>query len=751
MEKRDHFMGRAFFILRSTVQYKNPVQIATITVGILLFILLWWQLAPVQVGGSAAYAIVSGNSMEPAIRRGDLVISHTSSRYRIGDAIVYHHQQIGTVFHRIVARDGKRFVLQGDNNSWRDSYHPTREEIIGKLWLHIPSAGTIIQRLRTPALFALLAGALALLFGTTVFDSTDSETPNARRRQRRRTMQQNTANFFGDNIEELFALFGVIAVAALLLGTFAFTRPIHRSEADNITYEQQGTFSYSAAAPASVYERGVVQTGEPIFRRLIDSVTVEFVYHLNTDAASVVEGTYHVTAEVSHANGWKRRFQLQPATAVSGDSFQTSVTLDLAQVQALVDRFEEQTGLEGQRYTLAIVPEVVMQGTLGEKQFQDSFAPQLTFSFDELQLQLQDDGGALEPATAGMLPRTTSVPNTLSFLNVEIAVWTARQIAVAGLLLALIPMAALGVLMYRTSQQDEAAYIRLKYNPLLLDVADNGVPTGERVIDVASFDNLAKLAERTGQMILCDDRGDVQQYCLQDGPITYRYFANGTGAIQHINGYRGYDPAFLVDLVKSLDTRKSESLDHVVRVTELSVRLARRLGVREDRMIHLRWGAMLHDVGKMVVPDTILSKPGPLSDPEWQVMQRHPEYAYKLFSSVSFLEPALDVLYYHHERWDGTGYPQGLKGEEIPLLARIFSVVDVWDSLRSDRPYREKWSEERARTYLRENAGSQFDPNIVETFLAMDTHLDIQEPTAIIESYARVVEEPADDVGIASV
>jgi HD-GYP domain-containing protein (c-di-GMP phosphodiesterase class II) len=130
----------------------------------------------------------------------------------------------------------------------------------------------------------------------------------------------------------------------------------------------------------------------------------------------------------------------------------------------------------------------------------------------------------------------------------------------------------------------------------------------------------------------------------------------------------------------------------------------------------------LHDIGKMGVPDGILLKPGPLSDEEWAVMRKHPTLAYEMLSPIHYLRSALDIPYCHHERWDGTGYPRGLRGEQIPLAARIFAVVDVWDALNSDRPYRKAWSEDKAREYLRSAAGTQFDPQVVQAFLESEPH-----------------------------
>ena len=174
---------------------------------------------------------------------------------------------------------------------------------------------------------------------------------------------------------------------------------------------------------------------------------------------------------------------------------------------------------------------------------------------------------------------------------------------------------------------------------------------------------------------------------------------------------------------RALELRDMETEGHTQRVTELTMRLARAMGMSEDDLVHVRRGALLHDIGKMGIPDAILLKPGPLSDDEREVIHRHPIYAYELLLPITYLRPALDIPHYHHEEWDGTGYPRGLMGEQIPLAARIFAVADVWDALRSDRPYHPAWTDERAREYLRTQAGTRFDPRVVEAFLGLDLDL----------------------------
>ncbi len=185
------------------------------------------------------------------------------------------------------------------------------------------------------------------------------------------------------------------------------------------------------------------------------------------------------------------------------------------------------------------------------------------------------------------------------------------------------------------------------------------------------------------------------------------------------------DPASsLAGWSRALETRASESDGHAHRVTDLALRLARACGIREEELEYVYEGAMLHDIGKMAIPDKILFKDTLLTEDEWEVMRTHPKVAYDILSSISFLEKALVIPAYHHEWWDGGGYPFGLRGADIPLPARVFAVVDVWDALLSDRPDRKAWTREQAIQYFKDQAGRQFDPEIVERFLALQHAAD---------------------------
>jgi putative two-component system response regulator len=168
---------------------------------------------------------------------------------------------------------------------------------------------------------------------------------------------------------------------------------------------------------------------------------------------------------------------------------------------------------------------------------------------------------------------------------------------------------------------------------------------------------------------------------------------------------------------KALDLRDNETEGHSLRVTEMTLNLASYFNFTVEELVHARRGALLHDIGKMGVPDKILLKPGPLTDEEWVIMKKHTTFAFDLLSSIDFLRPAIDIPLCHHEKWDGSGYPNGLKGEEIPLAARLFAIVDVWDALRSDRPYRLAWTREKTLDHIKALSGTHFEPDVLKICL----------------------------------
>jgi putative two-component system response regulator len=170
---------------------------------------------------------------------------------------------------------------------------------------------------------------------------------------------------------------------------------------------------------------------------------------------------------------------------------------------------------------------------------------------------------------------------------------------------------------------------------------------------------------------------------------------------------------------RALELKDKETEGHSRRVTELTLKMAKALGLDEDQQTDIFNGARLHDIGKMGIPDEILNKPGPLTDEERAIIELHPRTAYEILKDIDYLHSSIDIPYFHHENWDGSGYPLGLKGEKIPIAARIFSIVDNWDALNSDRPYRKAWSRQQAFEYIQAEAGKKFDPALVDLFLSL--------------------------------
>lgn len=224
--------------------------------------------------------------------------------------------------------------------------------------------------------------------------------------------------------------------------------------------------------------------------------------------------------------------------------------------------------------------------------------------------------------------------------------------------------------------------------------------------------------ESSARAIMDRTTGSIIEIQTSSRDITERKQIEEALQNAHLNLKEAYEKT-IEGWVHALDLRDKETEGHTQRVTELTLKAARTIGFSEEELIHIKRGALLHDMGKLAVPDEILQKPGPLNEEEWEKMRQHPVRAYEMLSKISYLQAALDIPYYHHERWDGSGYPKGLQGEDIPLSARLFAIIDVWDALSSDRPYRKKLPRDEVIAYIQEKSGTLFDPRLVPLVLSV--------------------------------
>lgn len=498
------------------------------TFVLMLMVGIWVTLAPVQVGGPAAYIIVNGNSMEPVYRRGDLVILHAAAVYQVGDIVTYHHPEIGPVIHRIIAQQGNQLTLKGDNNAWNDAYRPTLTDVIGKAWLHIPAVGKYLTAARSPFILALLAMALAVVVAG------PGQKQKLGRNRRRKQYSAQGAFIMQERVDSrgtVCVLLAVIALASLVLALFAFLRPISRTVTVDVPYQQTGQFNYTATAPSGIYDSDIAQTGDPIFRQLTRSVPVKFDYQFTAEQRATVSGTYLLNLEISDGNGWHRTVELQPEQTFTGSSFTSSGIIDLAKIEKLLANFEKQIGSAPRSYTLTIAPAVQLRGDLQGQALQDEFRPRLDFQLAQSLLQPVASGTTpFKPVQAGVLSGIRTEPNALSLLAFQADIALVRRIAPISLVLALLGLIMVGVPLFQAIQQDQAFRIRLNYGPLLVAVCDKSALHSDHIIDVASIDDLAKLAERVGGPILYTPSDLTFGYIVLDNGRAYRYAASASPA-----------------------------------------------------------------------------------------------------------------------------------------------------------------------------------------------------------------------------
>jgi signal peptidase I len=512
--------------MRKPTRRESPI-VAVLLCAVL--VVLWILFAPTQFGGRTSYVVVNGISMEPKFHKGDLALVRKTDSYNVGDIVVYRHPTIGPIIHRIIGKEGGHYTFQGDNNDFVDSYHPTQSELIGKFWFHIPAVGQPFTKLHNRL---VVAGLVALSGFIVLLPFALGEPKTGRRRGKRSQERREPAmNTQSENGQTLLTLLVAVALASLVLGGLALSRPLDRTVSKTADYQQSGTFSYSAPAPAGVYDADGVTTGDPIFTQITNDVDFRFSYELTSKQAADVGGTAGIQAVVSDSSGWKRSLELLAPQSFSGTRFIAVGTLDLSRVRDVINQFEQTTGISSHQYSVSIVPQAQLHGTLAGAKLDASYSPALKFTLDQDSMSLVTNGSSsdtgasspLTPSQAGQVTYAAQAPNALSLLSFRLSVATARIVALFGLIVSLFGLIWYGLLAFRGTRADEASRIKSRYSVLLIDVDDANFENTSRVIDVVRFDDLVRLAEREERMIMHQFSSGTDRYYVQDEAITYRY------------------------------------------------------------------------------------------------------------------------------------------------------------------------------------------------------------------------------------
>jgi signal peptidase I len=510
---------------------KQPKRRESPIIAVLLcavLVVLWIMFAPVQFGGRTSYVVVNGTSMEPKFHKGDLALVRKSNSYNVGDIVVYRHPTIGPIIHRIIGKEDGHYTFQGDNNNFVDSYHPTQAELIGKFWFHIPAVGQPFTKLHNRLVVAGLV-ALSALIVLLPFALGESKTGRRKTKRSHEERREPAMNTQSENGQTLLTLLVAVALASLVLGGLALSRPLDRSVTKTADYQQAGTFSYSAPAPSGVYDANGVTTGDPIFTQITNNVDFRFAYELTSKQSTDVSGTASMQAVVSDSSGWKRSLQLLPPQAFTGTRFIAVGTLDLSQVRDVIKQFEQTTGITSNQYSVSIVPQAQLHGTLAGAKLETTYSPALKFTLDQDSMSLVDSSSSsdasspLTPSQSGQVNYAAQATNVLSLLTFSLSVSTARIAALSGLIISLFGLLWYGLLALHGSRADEASRIKARYGALLIDVDDANFENTSRVIDVVRFEDLLRLAEREERMIMHQFYGGIDRYYVPDEAITYRY------------------------------------------------------------------------------------------------------------------------------------------------------------------------------------------------------------------------------------
>lgn len=506
---------------------------------------MWFYFVPTQLGGSATYVVTHGTSMEPRFHTGDLAIVRSQSNYHVGEVVAYQNHQLHTiVLHRIVGREGDRYLFKGDNNNFVDPEHPVASQLIGALWIHVPGVGLRLQSIRSPLVMGLLLFVGMLLLTGGAF----ARTQGRRHRHERPTGEVTATPTFA-----VLAIGVLLAIPFLMLALLAFTRSPTKLHPYTVHFQQSGRLSYSAEAPAGpTYPGGRAVTGDPLFAHVLNAVDFSFAYRLRATGRRSLGGSASLEATVVSSDGWHTTLMLAPPTRFHSSRALVTGTLDLTSLLALVHSVETATKANG-TYTLTLLPRVNVSGRVDAVPVHTTFAPKVQFSLTPIEAQPAVAGGGslttsspsgedaapsmFSPSAPGSVIGMHSQPASLSLGLGALSVASARTLARDALAIVvcavLAALACLRLAFGRSQPRDESASIRARYGRMIVPVARVWQLPGVPVIDVEDMEALAQIAEHYNRSILHEVAEDGEAFWVTDESGQFRYAVGvWTGASQ---------------------------------------------------------------------------------------------------------------------------------------------------------------------------------------------------------------------------
>ncbi|MGY2127713.1 signal peptidase I [Blastococcus sp. SYSU DS0617] len=502
----------------------NAVKAASASAVVALVLAAVWLFWPVQLGGATTYVTTHGVSMEPSFSTGDLAVLRPADSYEVGDVVAYHSETLDTVvMHRIVAVEGDRFVLQGDNNDWLDEDRPTSDELLGTLFRQVPQGGKVLAAIASPWSLALIAAVVSGVFG-------NSRRPAKGRHAARRrpagpgpVLALPTAFSMPTRAQarQVAVASGAVAILAAAAGATLLALPSTETEARNQPVAQQGRFTYTGAAQAgTTYPTGVISTGDPIYTKLADAVTVSFEHTVSAPGLDDVAGALRLDLSVATADGWSAVLGSSPSAVVRDGKATATAAVDPTQAAALVGRHVAEIGSSAGAAKIVVTPVVDVTGSLRGQGFTAAELEPLTFAMDAVALRPPAAEAAFAPTTSVPVSVDEVVARSFTLLGVDLSIHVARVVAVGVLVMAVFVGAVAGGI-GRARQGDAADEFAVRNAARILPVA--GLTPGRSVVDVSDAQALRRVAERMDGLLLHHAGPDGQTFAVQDNETTYRF------------------------------------------------------------------------------------------------------------------------------------------------------------------------------------------------------------------------------------